>query len=79
MPILYYEEQQDGLSERFLSDLYDAYINIAAHPHYYSFISSDKKIRDLKLKHFPFVVIYEIIHQQVIVIDVFNTHRKPIF
>jgi hypothetical protein len=75
----YYEEQQTGLAERFLSELYITYQYIAAHPEYYSFISSDKKFRDIKLKHFPFVVIYEIRHHQVVVIDVFNTHRRPIF
>lgn len=76
---LYYEEQQPGLSERFLNELENAYKKIAEHPQYYSYISSKDGYRDVCLNKFPYVVIYQIHENDVIVVDVFNTHRQPIF
>jgi len=74
----YYEEQQAGLAERFLSELYDTYLKIADHPEYYGIISPNDELRDIKLHSFPYVVIYEIQSNDVIVIAVFNTYRKPL-
>ena len=74
----YYEEQQAGLADRFLSELYDTYLKIASHPEYYGFISPKDKLRDIKLHSFPYVVIFEIYGTEVIVIAVFNTYRKPL-
>jgi len=76
---LYYEEQQLGLSERFLSELHTAYTKIAEHPEYYGYISSGNEYRDIKLHKFPYVVIYETWNDKVIVIAVFNTYRKPVY
>ncbi len=75
---VYYETQHEGLSERFLDELQMAFDKIVAHPLYYSFISPDHHFRDIKIIKFPFVVIYEIVENAVIVIAVFNTHRKPL-
>ena len=75
---IYYEEQQKGLSERFLSELEDAYKKIAEHPQYYSYISLQNVYRDISLDKFPFVVIYQVYNNDVIVVDVFNTNRKPL-
>ncbi len=77
----YYETQQSGLSDRFLTELFDACKKISSNPQHYSFISSNPKdkFRDIKLYKFPFVVIYEISGNDVIVIAVFNTHRSPMY
>ncbi len=75
----YYEAQLQGLSERFLSELEDAFKRIADHPHYYSFIATQNVYRDISLNKFPYTVIYQIHNNDVIVVDVFNTHRKPSF
>ena len=74
---IYYEQQQTGLAERFLAELHTAYKKIAEHPQYYGFISSKDKYRDIRLHTFPYVVIYEINNNEVIVVAVFNTHKKP--
>ena len=75
----YYDTQQIGLSERFLAELETAYDKISSNPDHYSYVSSnpDDKYRDIKLYKFPFVIIYEVRGDDVIVIAVFNTHRKP--
>jgi hypothetical protein len=77
----YHETQQAGLSERFLAELKAAYKKISADPQLYSYISShpNDKFRDIKLYKFPFVVIYEINGNDIIVVAVFNTNRKPFY
>ena len=75
---IYYEEQQIGLSERFLSELEDVYKKIAEHPQYYSYISLQEVYRDISLDKFPYVVIYQVYNNDVIVVDVFHTNRKPL-
>jgi len=76
---LYYEEQLSGLSYEFLSELQVTYEKISTHPEYYSFISAKDQFRDIKIYKFPFVVIYEVINDTVVVIAVFNTNRKAIY
>ena len=77
----YYEAQQSGLSERFLAELNTVYKKISSNPQLYSYISSNPndKFRDIKLYKFPVVVIYEIKENDIIVVAVFNTDRKPIY
>jgi plasmid stabilization system protein ParE len=77
----YYETQQIGLSARFLAELKAVYKKISANPQLYSYISSNPsdRYRDVKLHKFPVVVIYEINENDVIVVAVFNTDRKPIY
>jgi mRNA-degrading endonuclease RelE of RelBE toxin-antitoxin system len=77
--IAYYESMQTGLKHRFLSKLSDAYYKISTQPEQYSFISSKKKnkYRDIKLKSFPYNVIFEINGDTIEILSVFNTHRNP--
>jgi plasmid stabilization system protein ParE len=58
---VYYDQQQVGLADRFLAELYVAYNKIVDHPEYYSHISRLDGYRDISLHKFPFVVIYEVI------------------
>jgi len=75
----FYDIRQIGLSERFLADLTKTYKKITENPEHYSFISSRKKhkLRDVKLEDFPYLVIFNIQNNDVIVHSVFNTSRKP--
>lgn len=73
----YYEEQSTGLGERFLKSLEDAYSKLSQTPQYYSYIRNDKNIRDIKIKTFPFVIIFQIMENTVLVLRVFNTNRNP--
>jgi plasmid stabilization system protein ParE len=74
---LYYETQSTGLGERFLKSVEDAYLKLSDHPQFYSFINRDKYIRDIKIKAFPFVIIFQIVENTVLVLRVFNTNRNP--
>ncbi len=75
----YYEQQQPGLGERFLEALNAAYQSITQHPANYGYITEDplKIFRDIRLKKFPYVVVYEMINDTVIVFAVFHLHRNP--
>ncbi|MDE3184229.1 MAG: type II toxin-antitoxin system RelE/ParE family toxin [Bacteroidota bacterium] len=72
----YYEEQSPGLGERFLKSLEDSYLKLSQTPQYYSYIRNDKNIRDIKIKTFPFVIIFQIMKNTVLVLRVFNTNRN---
>lgn len=74
---VYYEEKQPGLGERFLTELQEAYQQLARHPSANGFIAEDplKVLRDVKVDRFFYVVVYEIIEQEVVVYAVHNTHK----
>lgn len=75
----YYENIQTGLGERFLNALIEKYNDMAVHPHHYSFIEEDNKqiLRDVRLKAFPFLIVFEISTNEVIVYAVHHAHRHP--
>ena len=66
----YYEAQSIGLGERFLKAVEDAYTKLSENPQFYSFINGDKNIRDIKIKSFPFVIIFHIMENTVYVLRV---------
>lgn len=71
----WYEEQQEGLGETFLSSLDIVFDKITTHPEYFSII--ERQYRQIKLSRFPYVVVYEIIEERVIVYALFHTSRNP--
>ncbi len=73
----YYEEKSPGLGERFLRELIRRYKEILQHPEYYGFIDEQKIIRDVKLRHFPYLVVYEISNDKIVVYSVFNGYENP--
>ncbi len=73
----YYENQSDGLGDRFLKSLNEAYQKLSQTPQYYTYINPRKDLRDLKIKDFPFVIIFQIVKDKVLVLRVFNTNRDP--
>ena len=72
----FYEETLVGLGERFLKSLEATYKQLSETPKYYGYITDAKDLRDVKVKGFPFVVIFQIINNQVFVLRVFNTNRN---
>lgn len=75
----YYEKQQKGLGERFLTSLTIRYNDLSDHPTHYSFIEEDnlKIFRDCLLYKFPYVVVFEIRKKEVIVYAIHNTYKNP--
>lgn len=72
---LYYEKLQEGLGERFLNHL-DKYMDwIQTNPKHFPLKKSP--YRDAWIKKYPYVLIYEIIENKVILYSVFNTWQNP--
>jgi len=71
----WYEKQSNGLGEIFLSELESSYKKIEVQPTFYSKIK--KNFRKIRLKRFPYVVIYEILKAEVVVFAVFHTSKNP--
>jgi len=71
----WYEKQSNGLGEIFLSELDRCYKKIEAQPTFYS--KTRKNFRQLRLKRFPYVVVYEVMKSEVIIFAVFHTSRSP--
>jgi len=72
----YYEQQQSGLGERFLSCLEERFILLSEHPEYYSFIDGKQVLRDVVVDKFPYLVIYAIIDEHVRIYAVHPTHKR---
>ena len=71
----WYEEQRQGLGEIFLAELDNCYKKLQSRPAASSKIK--KNYRQARLKHFPYVIVYEIIRTDVVVLSVFHTRRNP--
>ncbi len=74
---LFYERSSVGLGERFLESLEGVYKNLCLNPQYYGYMNKVKDLRDIKIKNFPFVIIFQIVSDKVFVLRVFNTSRNP--
>lgn len=73
---LFYESKSEGLGESFLHELEAIYTSLGENPFKYSFIDLSGKLRDVKLRRFPYVVIFEIQPDFVFVYSVYNTSRR---
>lgn len=72
---LYYEEKKVGLGESFLDQL-DSYFNWIKH-YPYHFSEKRRPYREAVIKRFPYLIVYEILEDKVIVYSVFNTWQDP--
>ncbi|HEY9184680.1 MAG TPA: type II toxin-antitoxin system RelE/ParE family toxin [Salegentibacter sp.] len=72
---LYYEEKKVGLGGSFLDHL-DSYFKwIKNYPFHFS--EKRKPFREAVIKRFPYLIIYEVLENEVIVYSVFNTWQNP--
>lgn len=72
---LYYEEKRTGLGEEFLEHLNTYFERIITNPKH--FPQKRKPYREAFIKRFPFLIIYEITKDKVLVYSVFNTWQNP--
>lgn len=71
----WYEEQRQGLGEEFIKELDNCFDKLQSHPEYFGKIK--KNFRQMSLKRFPYVIVFEIIKKEVVVFAVFHTKRNP--
>jgi len=73
----YYETMNEGLGESFLWELEKRYSDLSIHPFNYGFIDDQAIIRDVKIDRFPYVIVFEIIENSIVVFAVHNTYMHP--
>ena len=71
---LYYEEELEGLGERFLDELDRVVHSIQLAPKGFQKFHN---YRQVPLEIFPYVVIYEVIKSTLIIYAVFQTQQHP--
>ena len=71
----YYEENKKGLGGRFLDTVENHFDRIQLYPEHYQI--KRKPYREAVVKDFPYVIIFEIIENSIIVYAVFNTYLDP--
>jgi mRNA-degrading endonuclease RelE of RelBE toxin-antitoxin system len=79
--VSYYLAVSERLADRFEQELYLTYSKISSQPLYYKYLTKGKKkvFRCARLRSFPFLVIYRIEGNLIVVVAVFNTHRSPVY
>ena len=71
----WYEDQKTGLGEEFLRELTEYYRKLENNPT--AFGKFKRSYRQVALKRFPYVIIFEIIKAEVVIYAVFHTSRNP--
>lgn len=69
----WYEEQLPGLGGKFLKEVEKAFNKIERRPAIYSIIK--RSYRQVKLSTFPYVIVFEIMGDTVVVFSIFHTSR----
>ncbi|HEX7870280.1 MAG TPA: type II toxin-antitoxin system RelE/ParE family toxin [Chryseobacterium sp.] len=72
--IEYYQDKRKGLGLKFLKCAQKFFDRITKNPHHYPLKSN--QFREAYIQKFPYVIIYELIDNEVVVFSVFNTHQN---
>jgi len=73
--VWYYEKKRKGLGESFLKELDHTFILISNVPELFNL--KYRNTREVLIKRFPFLVVYEIEGETVIVYSVFHARQNP--
>ena len=73
----YYNDQQKGLGKRFASLINKTFTNIKKMPLSASFAFDNTRYK--VVKKFPYIVLYRVQENTILIARVFNTHQQPIY
>lgn len=73
----WYEIQRPGLGYEFIMEIENGFKKICSHPEYYRAIN--ERFRRIKINRFPYLIIYEVENNTVIINSVRHDSRKPKF
>jgi plasmid stabilization system protein ParE len=71
---LWYDEQSKGLGERFVKSIEATVKTIKRSPDGFT---KTLNYRQVPVKKFPFVIVYERFDSDIVILAVFHTHRDP--
>ena len=73
----WYEVHESGLGFEFIEEIESGYLKISKHPLHYT--SINQRFRRLRINRFPYLVVYEVEGNVVIINSVRHISRKPKF
>lgn len=73
--VIYYEEQQPGLGDKFINDVEEALQAVVENPH--AFGHYDEKIRYKLVRRFSHVIYYQEMPGEIVVLSIGHTSRLP--
>ena len=73
--VIYYETQQRGLGERFQNSINILLNNICKNP--FAYQRKFKHYREAISKPFPYLVVYEINENEIVVVAIFHAKQNP--
>jgi plasmid stabilization system protein ParE len=76
----WYEDRQSGLGEQFINEYQDAILRILATTGSYARLETTRSRRNLRrcfLKRFPYYVAFELLDEEIVVLAVAHTKRRP--
>ncbi len=71
----YYEEKVNGLGIEFENEVIEVVKLIRKNP--FLFPIKFGKVHEALIKRFPYIITYEVIEKQIVVLAVFNTNQNP--
>jgi len=71
----WYERQRSGLGYEFISEIEEGLERLSRHPQHYS--ATTQKYRKLRIKRFPYLIIFEIEDLKVIINSVKRISQEP--
>lgn len=77
--ILWYKEQQPGLEYKFLEELRSNYRRVLTHPEMYGFYRVAISLRHIRMKRFPYYILYAIDGDIIRIAGIVHTARSPQF
>ena len=72
----WYEEQKEGLGYELIEEIEVCYENLRINPERYSYINPI--YRRIKTSRFPYILMYEIEGNEVIIINIRHIKQKPL-
>jgi len=72
----WYEEQKEGLGNDFLAEIEKCYNDLIENPHRHSYINH--LYRRIKTERFPYIIIYEIEDERILILRVRHVKQKPL-
>jgi len=72
----WYEDQREGLGDELIEEIESCYEYLRINPQRYSYINP--LYRRIKTNRFPYILVYEIEGNDVIIISIRHIKRKPL-
>ncbi len=74
--VFWYESQQKHVGRKLIKSINDSFLRIRKNP--YLFPISKINFRKVPLDGFPYLIIYQVVDNQILIQSLFNTYQDPV-